>query len=93
MNSTYFTRRTVRKYEEKAIESALLERILTAGTRASTTGNMQVYSIIVTRDQEMKRRMAPAHFNQPMVTEAPVVLTFCADFNRFNIWCRQREAE
>lgn len=93
MNSTYFTRRTVRKYEEKAIESALLERILTAGTRASTTGNMQVYSIIVTLDQEMKRRMAPAHFNQPMVTEAPVVLTFCADFNRFNLWCRQREAE
>ncbi len=93
MNSTYFTRRTVRKYEEKAIESALLERILTAGTRASTTGNMQVYSIIVTRDQDMKMRMAPAHFNQPMVTEAPVVLTFCADFNRFNLWCRQREAE
>lgn len=93
MNSTYFTRRTVRKYEEKTIESALLERILTAGTRASTTGNMQVYSIIVTLDQDMKRRMAPAHFNQMMVTEAPVVLTFCADFNRFNLWCRQREAE
>jgi len=40
----------------------------------------------------MKRRLAPAHFNQPMVTEAPVVLTFCADFNRFNIWCQQRDA-
>ena len=93
MNSTYFTRTTVRKYEERAIERALLERILTAGTRASTTGNMQLYSIIVTHDQEMKRRMAPAHFNQKMVTEAPVVLTFCADFNRFNLWCRQREAE
>lgn len=64
-----------------------------AGTRASTTGNMQVYSIIVTRDQEMKKRLSPAHFNQPMVTEAPVVLTFCADFNRFNLWCRLRDAE
>ena len=93
MNSTYFTRRTVRKYEDREIESRLLERILTAGTRASTTGNMQVYSIIVTRDAEMKKRLAPVHFNQPMVTEAPVILTFCADFNRFNRWCRQREAE
>jgi len=93
MNNTYLTRRTIRKYEEREVESTLLERILTSGTRASTTGNMQVYSIIVTRDQEMKRRLAPAHFNQPMVTEAPVVLTFCADFNRFNRWCRQREAE
>ncbi|MDX9773044.1 MAG: nitroreductase family protein [Bacteroidales bacterium] len=93
MKSTYFTRRTIRKYTEEEIDNGLLERILTAGTRSSTTGNMQVYSIIVTRDPEMKRRLAPAHFNQSMVTEAPVVLTFCADFNRFNLWCRQREAE
>ncbi|HNX84637.1 MAG: nitroreductase family protein [Bacteroidales bacterium] len=93
MNSTYFTRRTIRKYAQRDIDSDLLERLLTAGTRASTTGNMQIYSIIVTRDQEMKKRLAPAHFNQPMVTEAPVMLTFCADFNRFNLWCRQREAE
>lgn len=92
MNSTFSTRRTVRKYEGRDIESILLDRILTAGTRASTTGNMQVYSIIVTRDAAMKERLAPAHFSQPMVTEAPVVLTFCADFNRFNKWCRQREA-
>jgi hypothetical protein len=28
-----------------------------------------------------------------MVTEAPVVLTFCADFNRFNKWCRLRDAD
>jgi nitroreductase len=93
MNDTFFTRRSIRKYAGKDVENGLLERILTAGARSSTTGNMQVYSIIVTREQEMKRRLAPAHFNQPMVTEAPVVLTFCADFNRFNIWCRQREAE
>lgn len=93
MNSTYFTRRTIRKYEPGEVDESQLERILTAGTRASTTGNMQVYSIIVTRDSEMKKRLAPAHFNQPMVTEAPVVLTFCADFNRFNQWCRQRDAD
>ena len=93
MNSTYFSRRTIRKYQKREIDTGLLDRILTAGTRASTTGNMQVYSIIVTRDLEMKKRLAPLHFNQPMVSEAPVVLTFCADFNRFNKWCRQREAQ
>lgn len=93
MNETFFTRRTIRKYNTRPVEQTLLDRILTAGTRASTTGNMQVYSIIVTRDEEMKRRLAPAHFNQPMVTGAPVVLTFCADFNRFNLWCRERNAD
>jgi hypothetical protein len=54
---------------------------------------MQVYSVIVTKDNEVKQKLAPCHFNQPMVTQAPVVLTFCADFNRFNKWCLQRNAK
>jgi hypothetical protein len=40
----------------------------------------------------MKRNLLPLHFNQPMVTEAPVLLTFCADFNRFSKWCRLNNA-
>jgi hypothetical protein len=40
----------------------------------------------------MKKELLPLHFNQKMVTEAPVLLTFCADFNRFSKWCRQRNA-
>ena len=63
------------------------------GCRTSTTGNMQVYSIIISKDEEKKRELAPLHFNQKMITEAPVVLTFCADFNRFNRWCRLNDAE
>ncbi|MCA1756684.1 MAG: nitroreductase family protein [Bacteroidales bacterium] len=86
-------RRTIRKYSDQDISNVLLDEILQCGTRASTTGNMQLYSIIVTRDKDMKEKMAPLHFNQPMVRSAPVTLTFCADFNRFNMWCRQRNAE
>jgi len=41
----------------------------------------------------MKKALAPLHFNQKVVTEAPVLLTFCADFNRFNKWCLQGNAE
>ena len=36
---------------------------------------------------------SPAHFNQPMVKSAPIVLTFCADFRRFTKWCEQRNAK
>jgi nitroreductase len=87
------TRRTIRKYSSQPVENNILNSILEKGCRASTTGNMQVYSIIVTRDEVMKQNLAPLHFNQKMVTEAPVLLTFCADFNRFNRWCRLRNAE
>ena len=86
-------RRTIRKYQSKDIPAELLNSLLEESFRASTMGNMQLYSVVVTRDQEMKAKLAPAHFNQPMVTSAPVVLTFCADFNRFSKWCRQRKAE
>ena len=85
--------RTIRKYKETDIKEDLLNRILEAGCKASTTGNMQVYSVIVNRDHSMKKRLAGCHFNQPMVENAPVVLTFCADFNRFNLWCRQSGAD
>lgn len=86
-------RRSIRKYSADPVEDNLLNDILTMGCRASTTGNMQIYSIIVTRDNKKKQELLPLHFNQKMITEAPVVLTFCADFNRFNRWCRLRQAE
>jgi nitroreductase len=93
MREVLLGRRTIRKYTTEPVGENLLNEILEMGCRASTTGNMQVYSIIITRDEEKKKELAPHHFNQKMITEAPVVLTFCADFNRFNKWCRLRNAE
>ncbi len=84
---------TIRKFSDKSIEPVLLNEILYSGTRASTTGNMQTYSVIVTREEERRRRLAPYHFNQPVVTSAPVLMTFAADFNRFSKWCRMNKAE
>ncbi len=93
MLDTIFNHRSIRKYKSDPIEDIVLEEILAAGTRASTTGNMQVYSMVVTRDRKLKEQLWEAHFKQDMVLQAPVVVTFCADFNRFNKWCRQRKAE
>ncbi len=92
MLDTIFNHRSVRKYKSQPINDLVLDKILEAGTRASTTGNMQVYSMIVTKDQEIRKRLWEAHFKQNMVLEAPVHITFCADFNRFNKWCLLRNA-
>jgi nitroreductase len=89
---TILEHRTIRKYRSQPIPEIVLDKIIEAGTRASTTGNMQVYSIIVTRDKANREKVAPFHFNQPLVTQAPVLLTFCADFNRFNKWCKANKA-
>jgi nitroreductase len=86
-------RRTIREYTAEPVGEELLSELLTMACRTSTTGNMQVYSIVITRDEAMKKELAPHHFNQKMVTGAPVVLTFCADFNRFSRWCRLSKAD
>ena len=83
---------TIRKFKEKDITEDLLEKIIYSGTRASTTGNMQVYSVIITKERYMKERLAPLHFNQPVAVKAPVLLTFIADFNRFSKWCEHNKA-
>ncbi len=93
MLETILNHRSVRKYKTDFIEKDVLDAILLAGTRASTTGNMQVYSMIVTTEPDMREALWACHFKQDMVKQAPVHITFCADFNRFNQWCRQRKAE
>jgi len=93
MLSTLLNHRSIRRYKSIPVSTSDLNEILKAGTRASTTGNMQVYSIVVTTDPDIKEQLWECHFKQDMVRQAPVVLTFCADFNRFNKWCRQRQAD
>ena len=92
MIDTVKNRRTIRKYLQKDISSDLLNDLLETSSRASTMGGMQLYSVVITRNAEMKEKLSPAHFNQPKVKGAPVVLTFCADFRRFSKWCEQRNA-
>lgn len=89
---TIFEHRTIRKYKSDPIPEHILNDILEAAVRTSTTGNMQLYSVIISKDKERKEQLHKLHFSQQMVLDAPVLLTFCADFNRFNKWCKLRDA-
>jgi nitroreductase len=89
---TIFNHKSIRKYKSDPVAEEVLTKILEAGTRASNTGNMQVYSMVVTTDADLRGQLQGAHFNQPMVGQAPVHITFCADINRFNKWCELNNA-
>lgn len=84
--------RSIRSYLKREVPNDVLTEILESGIWASNTGNMQLYSVVVTRDTRMKMALAPFHFNQPMVINAPVLLTICFDINRFNKWCALNNA-
>ncbi len=88
----FSNRRTIRKYSDKEISDEKLYEMLETASHASTTGNMQLYSVIISKDKEEKELLSPLHFNQPMIKGAPVVLTFCVDFNRFTKWCEYSDA-
>jgi FMN reductase [NAD(P)H] len=85
-------RKSIRKYSDKEVSQDLLASLLEEAEHTPTMGNLQLYSVVVTRSAEMKAKLAPAHFNQPMVTSAPVVLSFCADFRRTSLWAENRKA-
>jgi len=93
IDSYSLSRRTVRTYSSREVAPELLDRLLEEASHAPTTGNMQLYSVIVTRDEEGKKALAPMHFNQPQVTGCSAVLTFCVDLNRFVRWCEVNDAE
>jgi nitroreductase len=85
--------RSVRRYRPDPVPDDLLRRILEAGIRASSSGNMQAYSIVATRDRALRERLHAPHLGQDMVLEAPLLLTFCADFHRMRRWLALSDAE
>ena len=93
MKSVLLKHRSIRKFRPAPVPAEGMRGVLEAAVRASTCGNMQLYSLVVTCDEALRRRLAPCHFNQPMVTEAPCLVTVCADVHRFSMWCEQRDAE
>lgn len=84
--------RSIRKYKPDPIPDALLTEILEAGIRSPSSGNMQTYSIIITRDETLRKKLLAPHLDQSMVIDAPVLLTFCADFHRMRHWLKLSDA-
>ena len=81
-------RRTIRKYQQKDISADLLNDLLETSFRASTVGNMQVYSVIVTRDAERKAKLAPATFQSADGSDGAGSAYFLHRFVRFSklVW-------
>jgi nitroreductase len=80
--------RSIRSFTSQDIDDALLNDILFTGLRSSSAGNMQTWSVVVTRDEASKRHLYELHLEQGMILEAPVLLTFCADVFRMREWIR-----
>ena len=81
-------RKSVRVYEDRAIEPEVKQAILKAAIQAPTAGNMALYTILDITDPEMKKKLSVSCDNQPFIATAPMVLVFCADYRRwYDVFC------
>ena len=76
-------RKSVRAFEDRPIAPEIKRAILEAAMAAPTAGNQQMYTIIDVTDPELKGKLSVSCDNQPFIASAPMVLVFCADFQKW----------
>ena len=84
--------RSVRSYRPDPLPEGILTALITAAQSASTSSNLQTYSIIAVEDRE-KRRLIAEWSENPFVVEAPLLLVFCPDLHRLEVVCRRQGYE
>lgn len=85
--------RSVRQYSPRPLDPGLVDRVLVQALHgSSSSGNLNMVSVVKTADVERKQHLHTLHAGQPMVLQAPLVLTFCADSFRTREWLALRRA-
>jgi nitroreductase len=85
--------RSIRDYKPDPLPAGLVDRVLEQALHGtSSSGNLNLISVVKTQDAARKEVLFELHGGQPMVRQAPLVLTFCADSFRTREWLAQRGA-
>ena len=82
--------RSIRAYKSDPIPTSMIEEIVAAGQRASTSSNLQMFSVVVVRDQQKRNQLATYCGDQAHIRQAPVFIAWCADLNRLSRVCALR---
>ncbi len=85
-NPTYellINRKSTRVFTKQPIDDVIKRQILYAATQAPTAGNKMLYAMIDITDQSIKEQLAESCDHQPFIATAPMVIVFCADYQRF----------
>ncbi|CAG7606405.1 nitroreductase family protein [Leucobacter soli] len=85
--------RSVRRFLDVPVTDAQLGRIVSAAQRASTSSNLQAWTVVAIHDADRKRRISQAIGDHHYVEHAPVLLVWLADFARNAELIRSRGAE
>ncbi|HCP1229660.1 TPA: nitroreductase family protein [Escherichia coli] len=74
--------RSVRAYTDQPVDDEALELAIAAAQSASSSSNLQPWSVIAVRDPARRARLAELAGGQRHVAEAPLFLAWVADWSR-----------
>jgi FMN reductase (NADPH) len=81
--------RSIRKFKDVPVTGEQLSHILDAAQMASTSSNMQAYSVIGVTDPDKKALLAEYSRNE-FVRDSAIFLVWCADLSRIQLACEMR---
>ncbi|KYG31790.1 oxygen-insensitive NADPH nitroreductase [Alkalihalobacillus trypoxylicola] len=81
-NEVIQNHRSIRQYTDQQVSDEIIKDLLQSAKSASTSHNVQAYSIIIVRDVQKKKKLAELTGNQSYVEKCPVFFVLCADYYR-----------
>ena len=90
---TLIGHRTVRHFLPKPLPEGAIELIVAAAQSASTSSNLQVWSLVTVEDPETKSRLSEYAGGQKHIREAPLFIAWLADLRRIRALGEAREIE
>ena len=86
-------RRSIRRYQEKDISEAVLDRVLEAARWAPSWANTQCWHFVVVRDADIKKKIqeavSPRNPSSKAIINAPVLLVVCGQLKRSGYYTDQ----
>ena len=79
---TLFSHRSVRAYTDETLKPGTLELLVAAAQSASTSSNLQTWSVVAVQDEARKDRLAQLAGNQEHIRRCPLYLVWVADLAR-----------
>jgi nitroreductase len=77
-----FSRRSVRKYQDKQVPQEMLEDLLQAAMAAPSAVAKDPWHFLVIRERGSLNRLAEVLPNAPMLRQAPAAIVVCGDIER-----------
>lgn len=84
---------SIRHYKPDPVPASTIESIIKAGQRASTSSNLQLYSVVAVTQAEKRKALTAIAETQDFIFEAPVLLVWCADLARLDRACQLQQTE